>query len=131
MSKVKSYEIQLDLECDALVLDIFNHLLASIKDDHSPLLLAHIRSILVGILNEVNDLLLELLFSIVSRCESRDNNISCTTHVISQRVWDTCASWIPLQQIISSIDEIMQVKENEVKEGPNDKSSVEFKGVDA
>ena len=25
----------------------------------------------------------------------------------------------------------MQVKENEVKEGPNDKSSVEFKGVDA
>jgi len=53
MARVCSYVVLLDLECDALVLDIFHHLLASIHDDHSPLLLAHIESILWGILVEV------------------------------------------------------------------------------
>ena len=56
----------LHLECGALGMDIFHHLVASFKDDHSPLLIAHIESILVAILDEANDLLLEFLISIVS-----------------------------------------------------------------
>jgi len=58
--------MQLDLECNVFVLDIVHHLLASTEDDHSPLLLAHIESILLGILDEADDLLLEFLISILS-----------------------------------------------------------------
>jgi len=43
--------------------------------------------------------------------------------LISQRVLDACASRIPLRQIISSIDEITQIKENEIKEGPNEEGA--------
>jgi len=50
MSKVKSYVVLLDLEYDALVLDIFDHLLASIQDDHSPLLLAHICDVWLNVM---------------------------------------------------------------------------------
>jgi len=50
MFNVNSYVEVLDPEYDALVLDIFHQLLASIQDDLSPLLLAHIESILEGIL---------------------------------------------------------------------------------
>ena len=66
MGKVQSYVVLLDLKCDPLVSDIFHHLSASTKDGHSPLLLAHIDSILVGILDEADDLLLEFPISTLS-----------------------------------------------------------------
>ncbi|KAJ8438242.1 hypothetical protein Cgig2_003631 [Carnegiea gigantea] len=58
ISRVKSYVVLLDLECDALVWDIFHHLLASPKDDHYSITLAYVESILVGILTEADDLFL-------------------------------------------------------------------------
>ncbi|KAJ8442691.1 hypothetical protein Cgig2_001784 [Carnegiea gigantea] len=112
MSKVKSYAVLLDLECDALVLDIFHILLASIKDEHPCLMLAHIESILVGILNEADDLLLEFLISIISRSQAMGSP-SSTTQALSKRVLEIYAHRIPLQQIISSINESMHSKEKE------------------
>ena len=53
MARKHSYIMFLDVECDALVLDIFQHFLVSIKDDHSTIMLAHTESILVGSLDEV------------------------------------------------------------------------------
>jgi len=61
MVRVCSYVMLFDLKFNALVLDIFHHLLASIQDDQCPLLLAHIESVVMGIVNEVDDLLLEFL----------------------------------------------------------------------
>ena len=49
--------------------------------------------------------------------------------VISHRILDACASWIPFHQIISSIDEITQIKENEIKEDPNE-GGTGFKNAD-
>jgi len=86
----------LDLEIDALVEDIFHHLLASTKDDHSPLLFAQIESILVGILDEADDLLLEFLISIFSRSQAMDGP-SSIAQVMSTKVLEICASQIPLQ----------------------------------
>jgi len=86
----------LDLECDALLMDIFHQLLASPKDDHSAMTLAYVEPIPVGILTVADDLLLEYLIFILYRSHQ----------VSSQRVLDACASHIPLRQIISSIDEI-------------------------
>jgi len=56
VARVNSYVILLDLECDAFVLDIFLCLLVSSTDDHSCLMLAYIESILIGILDETNDM---------------------------------------------------------------------------
>ncbi|KAJ8429968.1 hypothetical protein Cgig2_032093 [Carnegiea gigantea] len=67
MSRVKSYVVLLDLECDSLVLDICHNLLSLVKDDHSSLMLAYVESILVGILAKADDFLLEFLISIPSR----------------------------------------------------------------
>ncbi|KAJ8428235.1 hypothetical protein Cgig2_009950 [Carnegiea gigantea] len=65
ISRVKSYVVLLDIECDTLILDIFHHLVASPKDDNSTMTLTYVESILVGILTEVDDLLLECLISIL------------------------------------------------------------------
>ena len=70
--------VLLDLECDALVLDIFHHLLASIKDGNSLPFLTHIESILMGILDEVDDLFLKFLVFILCWCQYEGINISCT-----------------------------------------------------
>jgi len=112
MARLRSYVMLLDLECDALVLDIFQHLLASIQDDHSSLLLTHIESILGGILDEADDLLLEFLISILSQSQAMASP-SSITDVMSERVLVAYASQIPLQQLISFTDEIMQSKEME------------------
>lgn len=93
MSRVKSFEVLLYLECDALVLDLFHHLVASIKDDHSPPLLAHIESILDGILEEADDLLLEFLISILSWSQAMGMGCpSSIAQVMSKRVQEVCAS---------------------------------------
>ena len=68
--RVHSYVMLLDLECDPLIMDIFHHLLASIKDDHLPLILAHIESILVHILDEADDLVLKFLIFILSQSQT-------------------------------------------------------------
>jgi len=49
MAKVHSYVMLSDLECEALVLDIFHHLPVAFADDHSPITLAYVESTLVGI----------------------------------------------------------------------------------
>jgi len=53
--------------------DIFHHLLALMQGDHSPLLLAHVESILMGVLDEEDDLLLEFFISILSRSQAMAN----------------------------------------------------------
>lgn len=83
ITRVQSSGMLLDLECDALVLDIFHHLLASIEDDHSSLMLAHTESTLVGLLDEVDELFLGLLVFILSRCQSMGSNISSIATIIS------------------------------------------------
>ncbi|KAJ8424136.1 hypothetical protein Cgig2_005506 [Carnegiea gigantea] len=115
ISKVKSYVVLLDLECDDFILDIFHNPLVSIKDEHPSLMLAHIESILVGILDEADDLLLEFLISMLSRSQAMGGP-SSTAQAMSKRILEICASWIPLQQIISSINESMHSKEKEGKE---------------
>ena len=62
--------VSLDLERDTLVQDIFHHLLASPKDDHSVMTRAYIEAILVGILTEADDLLLEFLIFTLSESSS-------------------------------------------------------------
>ncbi|KAJ8446445.1 hypothetical protein Cgig2_019338 [Carnegiea gigantea] len=89
MTRVNSYVVLLDLECDAFVLDFFRHLLASTKGENSPIMLACIYRLLV-------------------------------------KGYRTRASWIPLQQIISSIEEIMHIKEKESKEVQSHHSLLEF-----
>lgn len=94
----------LDLRRDAFVLDIFRHLLASTKDDHSSITLAYIESTLSGVLDEVDDILLEFLASMLAWSQSWVVAFH-TARVINKRVLQTCVSHIPLQQILSSIDE--------------------------
>ena len=65
MSKVKSYLLMLDLECEACVLDIFVYLYASVKDEHPATMLSRIKSILTSALGEVDDLV-GLLLPILS-----------------------------------------------------------------
>jgi len=92
MPRVDSYVMLLDLECDALVLD---HLLASTKDDHSPQLLAQIESILVGILDEANDLMSKFHISILSQSQTMGSPSSIGL-VMIKKVMETCRSQIIL-----------------------------------
>ena len=70
-------------------------------------MLAYVESVLMGILTEADDFSLEFIISMVSRSHQ----------VISKRLLETCASRIPLQQIISPIDVISHNKENEGHNG--------------
>ena len=91
MARVRSYTMLLDLECDALVLDIFHDLLAPIKDDHS-LILAHIRFILVGIVDEADDLVLEFLISIVSWSQAMARPSSIAQVMSKKSIRNMCIS---------------------------------------
>jgi len=83
------------------------------------MMLAHVECILVGILNEADDILLEFLISILSQSQTMGSTLS-TAQVLSKKVLETCASQILLQQIIWSMDTVMHTKKNEIKEGQSD-----------
>jgi len=91
MARAHSYVLLLDLEYDALVLDTFHHRPALIQDDHFLTLLAHIESIPVDIIDEMDDLLLEFLITIFFRSQAMGSPASIA-QVMSKRILETCAS---------------------------------------
>nr|GEW24788.1 sister chromatid cohesion protein PDS5-like isoform X1 [Tanacetum cinerariifolium] len=59
--KVRSSVIMLDLECDALIVEMFEHFLRSIRDYHCGHIFSNMQNIMVMVLEESDEISVELL----------------------------------------------------------------------
>ncbi|XP_039043257.1 titin homolog isoform X3 [Hibiscus syriacus] len=72
VAKVRSCVVMLDLECDALIIEMFQHFLKSIRDHHPETVFTSMATIMTLVLEESEDISVELLSPILA-CVKRDN----------------------------------------------------------
>ena len=64
IAKVKLCLVMLDLECDALVVEMFQSFLKMIRSNHPPSVLSAMETIMSLVINESEDISLDLLSSL-------------------------------------------------------------------
>ncbi|KAK2659293.1 hypothetical protein Ddye_005826 [Dipteronia dyeriana] len=72
VAKVRSCVVMLDLECDALLVEMFQHFLKAIRDDHPENVFTCMETIMTLVVEESEDISQELLSPILA-CVKKDN----------------------------------------------------------
>ncbi|KAH7688320.1 Tudor/PWWP/MBT domain-containing protein [Dioscorea alata] len=72
VAKVRSCVVMLDLECDALILEMFQHFLKTIRSNHSEKVFSSIETIMTLVLEESEDISSELLSCLLA-CAKKDS----------------------------------------------------------
>ncbi|MFS7950618.1 putative sister chromatid cohesion protein Pds5 [Helianthus anomalus] len=73
-SKVRSCVIMLDLECDALIVEMFEHFLKSVRDYHLDFVFPSMGSIMVLVIEESEEIPVEMLKPLLARVK-KDNTV--------------------------------------------------------
>ncbi|GKF34017.1 sister chromatid cohesion protein PDS5-like protein isoform X1, partial [Tanacetum coccineum] len=61
VSKVRSCVIMLDLECDEMIVEMFEHFLRSVRDYHRGVIYSSMENIMILVLEESEDISVEML----------------------------------------------------------------------
>ncbi|KAK9280152.1 hypothetical protein L1049_013839 [Liquidambar formosana] len=106
VAKVRSCVVMLDLECDALILEMFQHFLKAIRDYHPENVFTSMETIMTLVLEESEDIPLELLSPILA-CVKRDNEeVLPIARKLGEKVFENCASKLRpyMIQAVKSLD---------------------------
>ena len=76
IAKVKLCLVMLDLECDALVIEMFQSFLKIIRSNHLPIVLSTIATIMNLVIDESEDISLDLLNSLFASVRKENQNVS-------------------------------------------------------
>ena len=76
IAKVKLCLVMLDLECDALVIEMFQSFLKIIRSNHPPVVLSAIETIMNLVIDESEDISLDLLNSLFASVRKENQNVS-------------------------------------------------------
>ena len=76
IAKVKFCLVMLDLECDALVVEMFQSFLKIIRSNHPPAVLSAIETIMNLVIDESEDISLDLLNSLFASVRKENQNVS-------------------------------------------------------
>ncbi|XVE53543.1 hypothetical protein DITRI_Ditri03aG0011300 [Diplodiscus trichospermus] len=92
VAKVRSCVVMLDLECDALILEMFQHFLRAIRDYHGEAVFTSMMTIMTLVLEESEDISVELLSPFLA-CVKRDNEeVLPVSRRLVERVLENCTS---------------------------------------
>ncbi|GAB2276360.1 hypothetical protein Dimus_011090 [Dionaea muscipula] len=126
VSKVRSCVLMLDLECDDLILEMFDHFFTTIRDNHLETVFTSMETIMTLVLEESEEISPELIISILSRLESDKKEVLSVAQKLGQKVLENCASKLKslLIQIIKelgkSFDDYSKVVANICQGMPGD-----------
>ncbi|XVE97346.1 hypothetical protein REPUB_Repub03eG0011800 [Reevesia pubescens] len=92
VAKVRSCVVMLDLECDALIVEMFQHFLKAIRDYHAEAVFTSMVTIMTLVLEESEDISAELLSPILA-CVKRDNEeVLPVARQLAEKVLEKCGS---------------------------------------
>ncbi|XP_038720908.1 uncharacterized protein LOC120013237 [Tripterygium wilfordii] len=72
MAKVRLCVIMMDLECDALIIEMFRHFLETIRNYHPQKVFSHMETIMTCILQEIDDITVELISPILASVKNNE-----------------------------------------------------------
>ncbi|CAN0888181.1 Sister chromatid cohesion protein PDS5 homolog C [Linum grandiflorum] len=111
VAKVRSCVVMLDLECDALIVEMFKKFLKSIRDYHPEVVVSSMETVLILVLEESEDIPTELLSPLLT-CIRKDNEeVLPIARKLAEKVLERCASKIKpylveaLESLQTSVDD--------------------------
>ncbi|KAK2432284.1 Tudor/PWWP/MBT superfamily protein [Trifolium repens] len=115
LSKIKIFFIMLDLECDDLVIQMFNLFLRIIRANHSSNVIESMETVMTGILDESEDISSDLLRPLLDSVRKENQIISPISWTLGEKVFTNCAVKLKpyLMQAVDSsgraLDEYAQI----------------------
>ncbi|XP_043700226.1 muscle M-line assembly protein unc-89-like [Telopea speciosissima] len=94
VAKVRSCVVMLDLECDALILEMFQHFLKAIRDDHPENVFSAMETIMTLVLEESEDISLELLSPLLNSVKKENQDVLPIAQKLGKKVIENCADKI-------------------------------------
>ncbi|KAG6493832.1 hypothetical protein ZIOFF_048835 [Zingiber officinale] len=90
-AKVRSFVVMLDLECDALVLNMFRIFLRTIRPNHSESIFSSMETIMTVLLEESDYISQELLFCLLDAVKIDNKDTLPIARMLAERVITDCA----------------------------------------
>ncbi|XP_057957797.1 sister chromatid cohesion protein PDS5 homolog C-like isoform X2 [Malania oleifera] len=91
VAKVRSCVVMLDLECDALIVEMFQQFFKSIRDHHPEAVFTSMETIMTLVLEESEDISVELLIPILASVKNDNEEILPIARKLGKKVLKNCA----------------------------------------
>ncbi|KAK2452858.1 nucleolar protein dao-5 [Trifolium repens] len=105
VAKVRSCVAMLDLECDALILEMFQHFLKTIREHHPENVFSSMETIMILCLEESEDISLDLLSPILDSVKKDNEEVLPIARKLGERVLESCATRLKpyLEQAVDTL----------------------------
>ncbi|KAJ8560255.1 hypothetical protein K7X08_004313 [Anisodus acutangulus] len=105
VAKVRSCVVMLDLECDRLITEMFQHFLKAIREDHSENIFSSMATIMTLVLEESEEVSLELLAPLLASVKKDNEEVTPIAKRLGEAVFANCAAKIKpyLPQAVESL----------------------------
>ncbi|WOL08646.1 hypothetical protein Cni_G17399 [Canna indica] len=90
VAKVRSCVVMLDLECDALILEMFRHFLKTIRPNHSDKIFSSMEMIMTLVLEESEDISSELILCLLDSIKNDNKDILPVARRLGEKVISNC-----------------------------------------
>ncbi|KAJ6915276.1 hypothetical protein NC651_017312 [Populus alba x Populus x berolinensis] len=91
VAKVRSCVVMLDLECDALIIEMFQHFFKAIRDYHPEDVFSSMETIMSLVLEESEDISVELLSLLLASVKKGDEEVLPVARRLGEEVLESCA----------------------------------------
>ncbi|KAL4181809.1 hypothetical protein AMTRI_Chr12g239310 [Amborella trichopoda] len=90
LAKVRSCVVMLDLECDALIVEMFQHFLETIREDHPENVFTSMATVMTLVLEESEDISFELISALLNCLMKIKQNASSFASKLAKKVISNC-----------------------------------------
>ncbi|XP_060216305.1 sister chromatid cohesion protein PDS5 homolog C isoform X2 [Lycium barbarum] len=111
VAKVRSCVVMLDLECDRLITEMFQHFLKAIREDHSENIFSSMATIMTLVLEESEEISLELLTPLLASVKKDNEEVAPIAKRLGETVFANCAT--KLRPYLPQAVESLQISLNE------------------
>ncbi|CAJ1973648.1 unnamed protein product [Sphenostylis stenocarpa] len=126
VAKVRSCVVMLDLECDTLILEMFQHFVKTIREHHPENVFSSMETIMTLVLEESEDISLDLLSPLLTSIKKDKEEVFPIAKKLGERVLENCATKLKpyLVQAVKSlgisVDDYSTVIASIYKDASND-----------
>ncbi|KAF2287271.1 hypothetical protein GH714_039505 [Hevea brasiliensis] len=105
VAKIRSCVVMLDLECDALIIEMFQHFLSAIRDYHPENIFSSMETIMTLVLEESEDISLDLLSPLLASVKRGNEEVLPVACKLGEKVLENCAVKVKpyLQHAVKSL----------------------------
>ncbi|WCJ30381.1 hypothetical protein M5689_011945 [Euphorbia peplus] len=105
VAKVRSCVVMLDLECDGLIIEMFQHFLGAIRDHHPENVFTAMETIMALVLEESEDISEELLSPLLATLKKGNEEVLPIGRKLGEKVLQNCANKVRpyLQHAVKSL----------------------------